>query len=146
LKGDGFKAKASVKRDDALTKEVSKLAVAMKLHRKGVNFYALQHAFETIAGEARDQVAVDHIMGHARDDIASVYRERISDEQLKAVTDHVRCWLFGQNRSSAWYHWRAIIQAVSEAEAWALLLGAVTAGNKTVIMSHHGAILRERGD
>jgi hypothetical protein len=27
--------------------------------------------------------------------MASVYRERISDERLRAVTDHVRAWLFG---------------------------------------------------
>jgi hypothetical protein len=33
-------------------------------------------------------------MGHARVDMASVYRERISNERLKAVTDHVRAWLF----------------------------------------------------
>ncbi len=26
--------------------------------------------------------------------MASVYRERISDERLKAVADHVRKWLF----------------------------------------------------
>jgi hypothetical protein len=32
-------------------------------------------------------------MGHARDDMASHYRERISDERLKAVSDHVRQWL-----------------------------------------------------
>ena len=59
------------------------------------NFYALRHTFETIGGEAKDQVAVDHIMGHIRDDMASVYRERISDERLKAVSDHVRKWVFG---------------------------------------------------
>jgi len=35
-------------------------------------------------------------MGHARDDMASVYRERISDERLIAVTDYVRRWLFGK--------------------------------------------------
>ncbi len=60
------------------------------------NFYALRHTFETIGGEAKDQVAVDFIMGHARDDMASVYRERISDERLKAVADHVRKWLFAE--------------------------------------------------
>jgi hypothetical protein len=27
--------------------------------------------------------------------MASVYRERISEERLRAVTDHVRKWLFG---------------------------------------------------
>src|SRR5205807_9813203 len=58
------------------------------------NFYALRHTFETIGGESRDQVAVDHIMGHARDDMASVYRERISDDRLKVVADHVHAWLF----------------------------------------------------
>jgi integrase len=60
------------------------------------NFYALRHTFETIGGEAKDQVAVDYIMGHARDDMASVYRERISDDRLKTVTDHVRKWLFAE--------------------------------------------------
>jgi hypothetical protein len=44
----------------------------------------------TIGGEAKDQVAVDHTMGHARDDMASAYRERISDERLRAVVEHVR--------------------------------------------------------
>ena len=48
----------------------------------GRNFYALRHTFETIGGDAKDQVAVDHIMGHARDDMASVYRERISVKDL----------------------------------------------------------------
>jgi len=67
----------------------------MRIHRPGVSFYCLRHTFETIAGEARDQVAVDHIMGHARDDMASLYRERISDERLIAVTNYVRDWLFG---------------------------------------------------
>jgi integrase len=58
------------------------------------NFYALRHTFETIGGEAKDQVAVDHVMGHSRDDMASVYRERISGERLRTVADHVRKWLF----------------------------------------------------
>jgi len=63
---------------------------------KGRNFYALRHTFETIGGDSRDQIAVDAIMGHARDDMASGYREWISDERLIAVTNHVRGWLFGK--------------------------------------------------
>jgi integrase len=59
-------------------------------------FYALRHTFETVGGEAKDQVAVDHIMGHTRDDMASVYRERISDARLRAVADYVRGWLFAR--------------------------------------------------
>jgi integrase len=80
--------------DNPLSKEMRKLLDSLDIngHR---NFYALRHTFETIGGEARDQVAVDYVMGHARDDMASVYRERISDERLRAVTDHVRNWLFG---------------------------------------------------
>jgi integrase len=73
---------------------MARLLKKVGVHRPGINFYALRHTFETIGGEARDQVAVDHIMGHVRDDMASVYRERISDEQLRTVTDHVRAWLF----------------------------------------------------
>lgn len=65
------------------------------LLRPGLSFYTLRHCFETIGGEAKDQAAVDHIMGHARDDMASVYREKISDERLRAVTDKVHAWLFG---------------------------------------------------
>ena len=68
-------------------------ALGINGHR---NFYALRHVFETIAGEAKDQVAVDHVMGHTRDDMASAYRERISDQRLKAVSDHVRAWLFAE--------------------------------------------------
>jgi integrase len=64
-------------------------------------FYALRHTFETVAGESRDQVAVDAIMGHSRGDMASVYRERISDARLRAVTEHVHAWLFGLPRGQA---------------------------------------------
>ncbi len=81
--------------DNPISKETAKLLKSLRIQRKGVNFYALRHTVETIGGDTKDQVAVDHIMGHARDDMASVYRERISDERLKAVTDYVRGWLFG---------------------------------------------------
>ena len=79
--------------DNPISKEMRKLLDALGIngHR---SFYALRHTFETIGGEAKDQIAVDHIMGHARDDMASVYRERISDARLKAVADHVHDWLF----------------------------------------------------
>jgi integrase len=79
--------------DNPISKETRKLLDALDINGYR-NFYALRHTFETIGGEAKDQVAVDHIMGHARDDMATVYRERISDERLCAVADHVRRWLF----------------------------------------------------
>ncbi len=65
------------------------------------NFYALRHTFETVGGEAKDQVALDALMGHTRDDMASTYRERIGDDRLKAVSDHVRRWVFGNGATTS---------------------------------------------
>jgi integrase len=62
--------------------------------RKGLGFYTLRHTFRTIADEVKDQPAADYIMGHEVAHMSSVYRETISDVRLKAVTDHVRKWLF----------------------------------------------------
>ena len=62
--------------------------------RNRLGFYTLRHTFETVAGESKGQVAVDAIMGHVDNSMAAVYRERISDERLKEVTDHVHNWLF----------------------------------------------------
>jgi integrase len=81
---------------DPIAREFGKLLKVLDIYRPGLSFYALRHTFETIAGEAKDQVAVDAIMGHERSDMASVYREAISDERLEAVADHVRSWLFGE--------------------------------------------------
>lgn len=67
--------------------------------RKRLGFYTLRHCFETIAGESKDQVAVDAIMGHADPSMAAVYRAWISEGRLQAVTDHVREWLFGDDRT-----------------------------------------------
>jgi len=69
--------------DSPVTKEFRKLldAAGMNGHR---NFYALRHTFRTVADEAKDQLAADHIMGHESPHMASVYRERISDERLRA--------------------------------------------------------------
>lgn len=65
--------------------------------RRGLNFYTLRHVFETQAGESRDQIAVDAIMGHVDESMGAQYRERISDDRLIAVTETVRTWLFGSS-------------------------------------------------
>jgi integrase len=85
-------------RDNPISKEFAKLLQEVGLNRPGLSFYALRHTFETIGGEARDQVAVDAIMGHAPhgNDMSAVYREGISDERLKRVTAHVRKWMFAK--------------------------------------------------
>ena len=79
--------------DSTLSKEMRKL-----LDRLGINgdrsFYTLRNTFRTVGDEAKDQPAIDFLMGHAANDMASAYREKISDERLRAVVDHVHGWLF----------------------------------------------------
>ena len=81
-----------------LSHEMSRLMDAIGVERRYLNFYGLRRAFETIGGESLDQPAVNHIMGHAPDskDMASVYRQRISDDRLVKVTGHVATWLLGR--------------------------------------------------
>ena len=59
------------------------------------NFYCLRHTFRTVADEQKDQPAIDQIMGHESAHMSSFYREGISDERLRSVTDYVHAWLFG---------------------------------------------------
>jgi integrase len=83
--------------DSPVTKETSKLLHKLKINgRKGLGFYTLRHVFRTVADESKDQPAVDFIMGHEVPHMSSVYRETISDARLKAVSDHVRAWLFDE--------------------------------------------------
>jgi integrase len=87
---------AKANSDNPVSKETTKLLRILGIYRRPLGFYALRHTFETRGSDSWDQVAVDHIMGRARDDRASISRERISDERLRAVTDHVHKWLFGE--------------------------------------------------
>ena len=78
--------------DDSVAKEFSKL-----LKRLGINgkrgFYALRHTTQTI-GEEAGETATRHIMGHTDNSMSAVYRERISDERLQAVANHIHQWLW----------------------------------------------------
>jgi integrase len=87
--------------DDPVCKEMRKLLSVLGMARPGLGFYALRHGFETIGGESRDQVAVNAIMGHAPagSDMSAVYREKISDDRLAAVSEHVHGWLFPEPAS-----------------------------------------------
>lgn len=59
-------------------------------------FYSLRRTFETIATTADvSQAVIDHIMGHTRGDMASVYRQKVFDSRLRKCADHVRSWYLG---------------------------------------------------
>jgi len=81
---------------DAVAQHFTKLLRNLGLHRPRLGFYGLRHSFETVAGELADQVAVDAIMGHIPQGMGAHYRERISDDRLRAVVDCVRAWVFAE--------------------------------------------------
>lgn len=84
---------------DSVGREFGKLLHSLNLKRDQINFYSLRHIFRTVADECKDQPAIDYVMGHSDNSMASQYRERINDERLKAVTDYVHKWLFHQGDS-----------------------------------------------
>jgi integrase len=87
--------------DNPVSKEFRKLLDELDMHRAGLGFYSLRHTFETIGGAARDQVAVNAIMGHVDASMSAHYRERIDDDRLQAVVDHVHRWLFPPEAKTA---------------------------------------------
>ncbi len=80
---------------DSVKDQFGRFLKQLKMKRKGLSFYALRHSFQTAAEECKDFPAIKHVMGHSDPSMSAVYRERISDERLKAVTDTVREWLWG---------------------------------------------------
>jgi integrase len=85
--------------ESPISYEIGKLLRRLHINgRKGLGFYTLRHVFRTVADEARDQPAVDFIMGHEVPHMSSVYLETISDSRLRAVAEHVRGWLFTTNK------------------------------------------------
>jgi integrase len=83
-------------RKDDVCKQFGELLKRLEMHRARVGFYTLRHTFRTVADSTRDPVACDIIMGHSDPSMAAHYRERVEDDRLRAVTDHVRNWLFGE--------------------------------------------------
>lgn len=66
-----------------------------------LSFYALRHTFETVAGNAKDQIAVDYIMGHVTPGMGTNYRHEIADSRLQAVVNYVHDWLFPKSPVSS---------------------------------------------
>jgi integrase len=81
-------------RTDNLSVHFMELLNKLDMHRDGLGFYSLRHVHRTVADGARDAVACDVIMGHSDPSMGGHYRERVEDQRLRAVAEHVRCWLF----------------------------------------------------
>lgn len=83
--------------NDYIGSEFVKLSRKVGVKRRG-SFYNLRHTFRTVGDAAKDQPAIDLIMGHATGSMAEEYRDEIGDDRLRAVTEHVRQWLFGKKK------------------------------------------------
>lgn len=81
------------KNDSPVTKEFAKLLARKKI--TGRSFYGLRRTFQNVGEErTKDFLTVRAIMGHATNDVSEFYRERISDERLRAVAEAVRGGMF----------------------------------------------------
>ena len=85
--------------DDSVCKEFAKLLKAVNLDGPGWASMPSGTPLRRSAATHGDQVAVNSIMGHVDESMAGVYRERIDDDRLRAVTNHVRTWLFGSEET-----------------------------------------------
>ena len=79
---------------DNISKAFRKLTRACEIEKDGRGFYSLRRTFETVAGNTKDQVAVDYVMGHVDESMAAIYRQGIDDQRLIDVSNHVHNWLF----------------------------------------------------
>jgi integrase len=79
----------------SLTHEIRKVLDAIGMLKDQRNFYGLRRSFRTIADECRDPGACNVIMGHTDDKtMGDVYNQRIADERLLLVSNHVRTRIF----------------------------------------------------
>jgi integrase len=78
-----------------VARKFKKLAVSCDVPDFG--FYSLKRTLETVATSADvNQAVIDHAIGHARHDMASIYRQKIFDQQLLKFSNHVRDWYLGR--------------------------------------------------
>lgn len=78
--------------------EFEKIAIKAGMTRGAADFYDLRRTCASVGLQVNDDDAVRTILGHKRSaaDMLGVYnRLQVSDGRLRAVTDHIHRWLFG---------------------------------------------------
>jgi integrase len=95
-RGLAFVRTTEKSRTDTIGPIFEALLKKLGLHRDGLGFYSLRHTFRTVGDASKDRAALDLIMGHTDDSMASHYVEGIDDSRLLAVAAIVREWLFGK--------------------------------------------------
>ncbi len=85
---------------DQISRIFMELTVKANINRQNLSFYSLRHTFQNVADDHLDFPATMRVMGHGKREISDVYRGKISDQRLEAVTEHVRRWLFGLDVSA----------------------------------------------
>ena len=75
-----------------ISQRFKKVMKAAGIDMPGVAFYGLRKSCETFGAETGEQVAVDHIMGHApsASDMGNNYRGYVAEKPLRRVTNHIR--------------------------------------------------------
>jgi integrase len=81
-------------RSDAVHQAMNRIQKKLGIKQAKRSFGALRHTFRTVADETRDLPAILRVMGHADHTISDHYRERIADDRIEAVVNHVHKWLF----------------------------------------------------
>lgn len=89
---------------DTIGKQFAALVKPLGMQQSGRRFYSLRHSFRTAADSLADRGAVDYVMGHLipEVDMRGRYVHGMpDDERLKAVSSHVRQWLFAGAKRKA---------------------------------------------
>lgn len=82
------------KKVDSVSTHFQHICKKAGVDRLGVGYYSLRRSFETIAAQTGQQVAVNCVMGHEEAGMSAVYRQFVSDENIRMVCEHVRNWVF----------------------------------------------------
>lgn len=81
---------------DRLQSSFARLLENVGAKQRGIGDRTLRRTFETVAEGTLDVPCVAQLMGRHDKAMTSTYRQRITGDRLRRVTEHVRAWLFGE--------------------------------------------------